>query len=177
MNGTNGKDVYHGTNGNDTYHGKGGDDYIYGEKGKDFLYGDNGNDYVFGESGSDHVWGGYGNDHVYGGSGNDYINGGPGTDYLYGGPGADKFYFDTKDTGDVYQGKADTIYDFDSSDNIYLKGSYSYDNSGSHGPTDGQYSIWQSGSDWVVTYNSASDSEYHDVVVKGADPHNHVYFY
>jgi Ca2+-binding RTX toxin-like protein len=177
MNGTNGKDVYHGTNGDDTYHGKGGDDYIYGEKGKDFLYGDNGNDYVFGESGSDHVWGGYGNDHVYGGSGNDYINGGPGTDYLYGGPGADKFYFDTKDTGDVYQGKADTIYDFGSSDNMYLKGSYSYDSSGTSGPSDGHYSIWKSGSDWVVTYNSASDSGYHDVVVKGADPHNHVYFY
>src|SRR4051794_31497992 len=154
-----------------------GDDYIEGTNGNDYLNGLGGKDHIYGGHGNDYCYGDNGNDRVYGGSGNDYIYGGHGTDYLYGGYGADKFYFDTKDTGDVYQGKADTIYDFDSSDKIYLKGSYSYDSSGSHGPTDAQYSIWQSGSEWVVSYNSASDSEHHDIVVKGPDPHNHVYFY
>jgi len=42
---------------------------------------------------------------------------------------------------------------------------------------DGQYGIWKSGSDWVVTYNTTANDGYHDIVVKGADPHGHVAFF
>ena len=95
---------------------------------------------------------------------------------MYGGSGADKFYFLKTDTGNKSAIRADTIYDFDSSDTIYLHGSYSYAGNTSH-PKDGQCGIWKSGSDWVVTYNTTDTDGYHDIVVKGADPHGHVSFF
>ena len=54
-------------------------------------------------------------------------------------------------------------------DQIWLKGNYSYAGDTS-APADGEYSIWQKGDDWVVTWNAENDSGYHDVLVKGDTP-------
>jgi hypothetical protein len=76
----------------------------------------------------------------------------------------------------VYQGMADTIYDFTEADQISLKGTYTYAGA-TNTPSDGQYGVWQNGSDWVVTYNSALDTEWHDIVVKGDNPLGNISFF
>src|SRR4051812_39082260 len=68
-------------------------------------------DRLLGYDGYDKLYGGSGNDTLWGENGPDDLYGGAGVDALYGGAGYDYFYFDKADTGDVYQGKADTIYD------------------------------------------------------------------
>jgi Ca2+-binding RTX toxin-like protein len=173
---------------NDYGFGDDGNDTIYGWTGNDTLDGWNGNDTLYGESGNDTLLGYNGYDKLYGGSGNDYLNGEGGYDDLYGGTGVDKlyggndsgaadyFYFYTGDTGDKFAGKADTIYDFHDSDQIWLKGSYSYAGN-TAGPADGQYSVWQSGSDWVVTYNAFNDAGFHDIIVKGDNPLGDISFF
>jgi Ca2+-binding RTX toxin-like protein len=177
--GWDGNDTLDGWTGNDTIYGENGNDSLWGYDGADNLYGGAGNDYLYGENGYDIMQGGDGNDTLYGGASYDDLYGGAGVDTLSGGNdgSADYFYFDTKDTGDVYANQADTITDFSDSDQIFLKGSYSYDASGTSAPADGSYSIWQKGTDWVVTYNSASDNSFHDIVVKGGDPHGDISFY
>ncbi|WP_336490034.1 calcium-binding protein [Methylobacterium nigriterrae] len=179
MYGWDGNDTLDGWTGNDTLYGENGNDTLLGYDGQDTLYGGAGNDYLYGENGYDILKGGDGNDHLYGGASFDDLYGGKGVDTLSGGNdgSADYFYFDTQDTGDVYQGKADTITDFTDSDQIFLKGSYTYDASGTSAPGEGQYSIWQKDGNFVVTYNSTSDSGYHDIVVKGGDPHGDISFY
>ena len=179
MYGWDGNDTLDGWTGNDTLYGENGNDTLLGYDGSDHLYGGAGNDYLYGENGYDILKGGDGNDHLYGGASFDDLYGGAGVDTLSGGTdgSADYFYFDTQDTGDVYQGKADTITDFTDSDQIFLKGSYSYDASGTSAPGEGQYSIWQKDGNFVVTYNSTSDNGYHDIVVKGGDPHGDISFY
>jgi Ca2+-binding RTX toxin-like protein len=135
-----------------------------------------GNDTVFGWDGNDTLKGGKGNDVLYGEKGADKLYGDLDVDTLHGGAGGDKFYFNRADSGNVFDNKADTITDFSDSDQIYLKGFYSFAGDIS-GPADGQYGIWKNGSDWMVTWNSAADGVYHDVVVKGADPHGDISFY
>src|SRR5687768_12001494 len=107
--------------------------------------------YVGGD-GPDKLYGGSGNDELWGGGYYDDLYGGKGVDQLYGdasylvasitGPGADYFYFDTKDSGDIFDGKSDTIHDFEDQDQIFLKGSYSYAGD-TFAPSDGEYGIWQ----------------------------------
>src|SRR4051794_7072686 len=140
--------------------------YMYG--GDDTVYAGGGNDTVYGGGGYDKLYGQGGNDTLYGGTTYDDLYGGTGVDKLYGGTGADYFYFGKADTGDVYQGKADTIYDFSDQDQIWLKGNYGYAGNDST-PSDGQYGIWQKGGDWIVTYNAVGESGYNDIVVKGGD--------
>src|SRR4051794_16813398 len=175
--GTPGDDYSFGDAGNDVLLGWDGNDTLDGWTGNDTIYGENGNDYLYGENGNDLLYGGDGNDTLSGGGTYDDLYGGKGVDSLSGGDGADYFYFDTADTGDVYAGQADTITDFSDSDQIFLKGSYSYDSSGTSAPADGQYSIWQKDGNFVVTYNSTTDAGYHDIVVKGGDPHGDISFY
>jgi len=174
--GWNGNDKLYGGLGNDKLYGEAGHDSLYGEAGKDMLYGGTGNDYLSGGADYDQLYGGTGDDTMYGGTGYDDLYGGAGVDKMYGGTGADYFYFYTGDTGDVYANKADTIYDFSNADQIFLKGTYTYAGN-TTAPGEGQYSIWQKGSDWVVTYNSVSDAGYHDIVVKGGDPHGDISFF
>jgi hypothetical protein len=90
----------------------------------------------------------------------------------------DRFEFQKQDTGDVYAGQADTIYDFTDADQIYLKDSYSYAGASSK-PADGQYSIWwkEDMSSWIVRYNNTTDIGYHDIVVKNGDPHGDISFF
>jgi Ca2+-binding RTX toxin-like protein len=145
-------------NTNDTVKAGAGDDTVYGWDGKDTLYGGKGDDTLYGENGVDRLYGG------------------KGVDELYGGADGDKFYFANADSGDVFAGKSDTIHDFTDGDKIYLKGSYSYDGTTS-GPAEDHYSIWQNGSDYVVSWNSPADSGYHDVVVQGSDPAGDILFY
>jgi Ca2+-binding RTX toxin-like protein len=99
-------------------------------------------------------------------------------DKLYGGAGDDYFYFEKTDSGDIFDGKSDTIYDFNQSegDEIWLKGSYTYAGN-TAAPADGQYSVWQKDGDYVVTWNAAGDAGYHDVIVKGDNPLGDVSFY
>jgi hypothetical protein len=144
-------------NTNDTVKARAGDDTVYGWDGKDKLYGEKGNDTLHGENGVDKLYGG------------------KGVDELYGGADGDKFYFATADSGNVYSGKSDTIHDFSDGDKIYLKGSYNYVANDST-PNNGEYSTWQKGSDYVVTWDSPADSGYHDVVVKGSDPTGDILF-
>jgi Ca2+-binding RTX toxin-like protein len=170
------------TNGADTINGKGGEDEIDGAKGHDKLYGGTGNDNLKGSDGKDlleggddddSLDGGSGNDTLKGGSGSDSIYGGTGVDQLYGGDDDDNFYFNKKDSGDITDTTddfSDTIHDFEEGDKIHLKGNYNFDSTAGWAPSDGQYGIWASGSDWVITWNAKGDAGYHDVLVKGFEP-------
>lgn len=197
-----GDDIVYGWKGNDNLYGGYGDDTLYGEQGHDYLFGDYGDDYLYGGSGNDVLDGWYGDDVLYGGTGDDtllgydgydilhgnagddYLNGEAGFDDLYGGKGVDDlwgggdgqydyFYFGWNDSGDVYQGQADTIWDFDSTDQVWLEddgyGSFGYDFAGynTSAPGNGEFSIWEKDGDSVVTWNSYDDVGFHDVVVKG----------
>ena len=59
---------------------------------------------------------------------------------------------------------------------IWLKGSYSYGGD-THYPAENQYSIFQKDGNTYVSYNSTEDSGYHDILVKGADPHGDIQFW
>jgi Ca2+-binding RTX toxin-like protein len=194
--GWNGNDSLDGWTGNDTLYGEAGadtlwgytdDDTLYGGAGKDTLYGEAGNDKLYGEGGKDTLSGGDGYDKLYGGGGNDTLSGGASYDDLYGGKGvdqlwggddgsADYFYFNTADTGDMFADQADTIYDFSDVDQIYLKGNYSYAGA-TLAPGEGQYGITGDSGNWTVTYNSPTDSGWHDIIVKGDNPLNDISFF
>jgi Ca2+-binding RTX toxin-like protein len=135
-----------------------------------------GNDTVFGWDGNDTLHGQEGYDKLYGERGNDKLYGGTEVDVLSGGPGRDSFYFATADSGNFYDREADFITDFSDSDQIYLKGKYAFAGD-TAAPADGQYGIFQDEGYWIVTWNSAADDDYHDVAVKGGDPHGDISFY
>jgi Ca2+-binding RTX toxin-like protein len=173
-----GNDYVNGGAGHDNLYGSGGNDTLDGWTGDDKLYGGNGNDTLLGYDGYDQLYGGAGNDTLKGENGFDDLYGGAGVDKLYGGTGDDYFYFEKTDSGDIFDGKSDTIYDFNQSegDEIWLKGSYTYAGD-TNAPADGQYSVWQKDGDYVVTWNAAGDVGYHDVIVKGDNPEGDVSFY
>jgi len=173
-----GSDVLSGWQGDDLLWGGNGMDTVYGEDGFDKLYGGDDPDYITGGDDGDELYGGHGDDDLYGDAGFDSLYGGPGVDDLYGGLNGDSFIFYTADTGDHKLGHADTIWDFDEDDIIWLWGYYSFAGD-THTPEGGQVSIWQQGTDWVVTYNSTSpdDDVFHDIIVKGADPHGDIAFF
>jgi Ca2+-binding RTX toxin-like protein len=177
--GTNGPDYIDALEGHDYVFGEGGNDLLYGSGGSDTVSGDTGNDLVSGGEGDDQLLGYHGDDQLYGGTGDDSLNGGTGKDQLFGSTGADSFYFDKADSGDVNAGQADMIYDFSDEDQIYLiGGDYTYAGN-TDGPADGQYGIWQQaaqGADYIVTWNAFNDDGYHDLAVKGADPHGDIVF-
>lgn len=172
----NSNDYLFGDDGNDKLYGWNGNDTLDGWKGNDTLYGESGNDYLLGYDGYDKLYGGIGNDTLKGEGTFDDLYGGAGKDELYGGAGADYFYFEKKDSGDVFAGKSDTIHDFTDDDQIFLKGNYSFAGNDST-PNDGQYGIWQNNGNWMVTWNDFNDSGYHDITVKGADPHGDISFF
>jgi Ca2+-binding RTX toxin-like protein len=163
---------------NDKVFARAGNDTVRGWDGNDTLHGQTGQDTLFGEKGNDTLYGGGEDDKLFGQQGNDKLYGGTGVDRLHGGPGSDKFYFATADTdsADGVVNKADTITDFSDSDQIYLEGKYFFAGD-TDGPGEDEYSIWKNGSDWMVTWNSIYDEYYHDVIVKGADPHGDISFY
>jgi Ca2+-binding RTX toxin-like protein len=171
-----GQDTIWGWKGDDKLWGGDGNDYVYGEDGADHLYGGNDADHLYGGDGWDVIYGGKGVDTIYGEGGNDSIYGGPDPDKLYGGSGNDSFIYYVGDTGDYVYSKHDTIYDFNDGDVIWLKGSYSYGGD-THYPTENQYSIFQKNGNTYVSYNSTEDSGYHDILVKGADPHGDIQFW
>jgi Ca2+-binding RTX toxin-like protein len=161
-NGGAGHDTILGWIGRDTLIGGSGDDRLEGEQDDDDLTGDDGSDVLMGGTGSDHLWGGTGVDQLYGDSG-------------FGGDGStDWFSFNWPDTGDFYLGQADTIHDFEEVDRIMLGTSALTFAGDINNPGDGQYGIWRYGTDWMVTYNVRGDDVYHDIVVKGADPHGNI---
>jgi Ca2+-binding RTX toxin-like protein len=133
----------------------------------------NSDDTVYTYDGGDEVHAGSGNDFVNTGSGEDVLYGGTGVDQLYGGADGDWFDFSTTDSGDIFANQSDTIYDFTDQDQIVLFGSYT-DAGNTNAPGDGQYSTWQNGSDWVVTWNAFNDDGYHDVIVKGDNPYGDI---
>jgi Ca2+-binding RTX toxin-like protein len=151
-------DAYEYGHSNDTIKGLEGDDTLWGWDGKDSLYGGKGDDTLYGEDGKDSLYGG------------------KGVDELWGGNGKDHFYFEKHDSGDINDNKSDTIHDFSHGDEIYLKGHYDYAGD-TNTPDEGEYGVWQKDGDWVVTWNSSHDSGYHDVIVKGEDPHHDISFY
>jgi len=160
----------HPGSGDDWGYGGGGHDSIWGWSGSDWLYGEAGNDWLYGENHRDYLYGGEGGDHVYGGPGDDYIWAGQGKDHIYGGLHGDRYFFDWSDTG-ATQAAADIIYDFNNQDTIYLKGEYALDDA-DQSPEDGEYTVYQSGTDWIVKYNLHDTPDaYHYIVVKGHDPH------
>jgi Ca2+-binding RTX toxin-like protein len=186
--GWDGNDSFNGGLGNDWLEGELGNDTLLGAGGRDWLDGGPGADSVNGGSGNDTLLGYTGNDRLYGGSGNDAIDGEAGADTVYGGTGSDdlwggldgsrdRFYFATADAGNIAQGQHDIIYDFTETDRIYLKGTYAFDDSGTRAPAEGEYSIWRADGGWVVTYNSPTDSGYHDILVYEAIPAGNILFY
>jgi hypothetical protein len=44
-------------------------------------------------------------------------------------------------------------------------------------PGDGQYSVWNNGNAWVITWNAVDDAGWHDVVVKGSNPLGDIAFF
>ena len=183
----NSNDYGFGGAGNDTILGWYGNDTLDGWTGNDTLYGEAGNDTLLGYTGYDKLYGGAGNDKLYGEGGYDDLYGGTGVDQLYGdtpygsapgygGSGADYFYFYTADTGDKFAGKADTIYDFSDVDQIYLKGNYGYAGA-TLAPGEGKYGITGGNGNWTVTYNSPTDSGWHDIIVKGDNPLHDISFF
>jgi Ca2+-binding RTX toxin-like protein len=98
--------------GDDVVYAGGGNDYVDGWTGDDTLYGESSADTLLGYDGTDELYGGSGNDELNGERDRDDLYGGTGIDQLYGGAGADNFYFEETDAGDVFNNKADTIYDF-----------------------------------------------------------------
>lgn len=175
--GYDGNDKIYGWEGNDTFYGLTGSDRLYGEDHNDKLYGGDHNDHLYGGKHNDKLYGGNHNDKLYGEFGSDELWGGKGVDHLYGGSDTgDHFVFAVKDTGSYSHNKADTIHDFQASDQIWLEGSYDYAGA-DHTPDNGEYSVWKKGSDWVVTYNSHSDGGYHDIIVKGENPIGDISFF
>ena len=172
----NSNDTMFGDEGDDTMLGWQGNDILDGWKGNDKLYGEQGNDTLLGYDGYDKLYGGAGNDKLYGEGTFDDLYGGAGKDELHGGAGADYFYFDKKDSGDVFANQADTIHDFTEDDQIFLKGNYTFAGNDST-PADGQYGIWQNNGNFMVTWNDFNDNGYHDVTVKGADPTGDISFW
>jgi hypothetical protein len=184
-----------GEAGNDVLNGNLGDDKIEGGDGSDMIYGAEGDDALYaGDDGT--------TDHVYGGPGNDYLSAGQGNGAsLFGEQGTDT-YKGAKDYADAFyvhgspdRGTAtapalhtsDVIENFEAIDYILLHGTYTFTNPTTT-PGEGQYSIyWHNtigGSkdgvgigDWVVTWNSPTDTGYHDVVVKSGNPNGRVFFY
>ena len=172
-----GNDKVFGGTGNDTLDGWTGNDELYGGSGNNLLRGGEGHDYLLGGENGDRLYGGSGDDHLRGEAGHDNIYAGTGVDTISGGTGMDWFFFETTDTGDAGANQADTIHDFnDLEDVIYLKGNYTYaDNT--NAPGDGQYSVWNNGNSWVVTWNAVGDVGYHDLLVKGSSPFGDIAFY
>jgi Ca2+-binding RTX toxin-like protein len=170
------RDILLGDDDANTLIGNAGDDFINSGPGDDNIYAGSGDDALTGEVGNDGLTGGAGNDYMDGADGGDWLTGSAGNDFMVGGSGSDSFYFWTADSGNVFAGQADTIADFNDEDTIFLNGSYAYAGDTS-APVDGQYSIWQNGSDWVVTWNAVNDSGYHDVTVQGANPVDDVSFF
>ena len=112
-------------------------------KGADEIYGDIGNDTLVGYRGADDMWGDAGDDVIYAGNGGDEIWGDSGSDTLFGGFGANEFLWEDDGAVDdlvlksdqyaynwVYGSsgnspngeKADTIYELDSFDRIWVQG-------------------------------------------------------
>ncbi|HEY8501408.1 MAG TPA: hypothetical protein VIL21_01875, partial [Solirubrobacterales bacterium] len=108
------------------WYGWTGNDSLYGGAGSDTLNGEGDNDYLSGGDDYDKLNGGAGDDTLVGGNTFDDLTGGAGKDSMYGGAGADYYYVSKLDTGNYFQGKADTIYDFEDSDQIFLSGVKSY---------------------------------------------------
>jgi Ca2+-binding RTX toxin-like protein len=154
-----------------------GKDSFIGDTGSDTAFGQGGADYVDGWLGKDWVFGGTRNDDVYGGAGSDDVVGNQGVNDLYGGGGANTFWFDTRDTGDIDINLADTIHNFTEKDIINLQGNYSPARTSTDEPREGKYSVWQDGSDYVVTYNSPQTNVWHDIIVQGADPTGNIVFF
>ncbi|MDU9006805.1 calcium-binding protein [Sedimentitalea todarodis] len=99
--------------GDDTMRGGKGSDTLRGADGDDTAYGDAGRDIIRGEAGNDQLNGGKGNDRMWGDGGRDTLDGGLGNDVMYGGFGSDTFVFSPGD---------DRIRDFQSRDQIDLRG-------------------------------------------------------
>lgn len=154
-----GKDLNMTWNGFDTFSGSNnGGDYLYG------FWNDN---KIYGHGGKDHLVGKEGNDLLKGGSDADIIDGGKGVDKLFGGSGADHFVFQKGDSGDIYYGKADTIYDFDASDTIHIPTGLSYGGS-SNAPAAGNFNVWTKDDGYVVTWRDADG--WQDIHVFGDNP-------
>ncbi|GAA6153169.1 hypothetical protein [Pseudoteredinibacter isoporae] len=118
LEGGNGKDRLYGDEGNDHIDGGAWDDLIYGGIGNDTLIGNTGMDIILGEDGMDNIHGGDWDDSISGGDGNDIIRGGRGLDVMDGGAGSDTFIFNQQDNGSSSQTNQDTIYHFDTSEDI-----------------------------------------------------------
>jgi hypothetical protein len=109
------------------------------------------------------------NDTIYGYVGDDVIVGRRGRDLMYGGDGFDIFGFDDQDTGDVSWGLADAIGDFGAQDLIDLTDTelvsfWGFDNPD---PARGTFSIWRSGANVYVTYNTYGSL--HDIELTNFD--------
>lgn len=111
-----------------------GDDDIFGDSGKDVLTGYRGSDYLEGQRGDDIIRAGNGRDEIWGGLGSDELYGGFGKNTFYEEDDGrvDKIYFKSDQlaynyiygkAGNSPNGqKADTIYELDSFDQIYVQG-------------------------------------------------------
>ncbi|MEB3826121.1 C2 family cysteine protease [Phormidium sp. CCY1219] len=108
-------EFFNGNQDSDTLFGGDGADTIHGGRNDDFIYGNQGNDSLLGDRSNDVVFGGQGNDILIGGNGDDILVGDKGQDILIGGEGTDAFVLRT-DTAELDPAAADTIVDFNSSE-------------------------------------------------------------
>lgn len=86
---------------------------------------------------------------------------------MFGTSATDVFEFTNNTTGDVSQGQADTVKNFDEDhDFISVPDGFVFGGTTSS-PSQGEYTVWESGSNYVVTWY---DNGYHDIVVEGDNP-------
>ncbi|MBD2681512.1 MULTISPECIES: calcium-binding protein [Nostoc] len=137
------------------------DDNIVGNSGNDTIYGGSGgNDTLVGGAGNDRlIASDLGNNTLYGGFGNDILIGEFGNDTLIGGDGIDTFAFNS------YRKGVDTIYDFNSTNELIQLSTYDFGeglSSGSLGTS--QFTIGTSAttSDQRFIYNSTTGGLFFD---------------
>ena len=150
-----GRDTVLGGNGDDTIGGSGGDDSILGDAGNDFINGHDGNDIflsgdgndtLFGFTGSDSISAGNGDDRIWGDAGNDTIDAGDGTNdaVFYTQTGALPINAVVSASGGSAGINTATV--FSASDDV--------------DSVRGFENLWGSGSNDVITVNSAANQNY-----------------
>jgi Ca2+-binding RTX toxin-like protein len=110
-------DTLSGGDGNDQLMGRGGNNILYGGAGDDTIYA---SDTLGSGTGTNWLIGGDGNDTLYGNGGGNFFHGGNGADvFLSVGTASDLFYYQsTAEGGNSVGVGADTIYGFDTSNDV-----------------------------------------------------------
>ena len=181
-NGTEFNDTLDGGNDNDTITGFGGDDSLLGGNDNDAIDGGNGADSISGGAGNDWIQDPAGNNGIFGDAGADTISGGNGDEVIFGGAGSDsisagngddRIWGDAgNDTIDAGDGTNDTVFYTQtgalpinavvsaSGGSAGINTATVFSTSEDVDSVRGFENLWGSGSNDVITVNSAANQNY-----------------